>query len=87
MEMEASEEISRRDHALVGRLLRRRLLDFLSGAEMNPRANPYEIEMARRQLMEMESLWFGQGRVSTVDGAGSVRSPVDWEHLSDVLQA
>ncbi len=87
MEMEASEQISRRDHGLVGRLLRRRLLDFLSGAEMNPRSSPYEIEMARRQLMEMESMWVGQGRASTVDGAGGARSAVDWEHLSEVLQA
>jgi hypothetical protein len=85
MDMEASEEISRRDHSLVGSLLRHRLLEFLSGAELNPRVAPYEIEMARRQLMEMDSIWPSRDGAAMVDGAG--RMSVDWELLSEVLRA
>ena len=87
LEMEASEEISRRDHSLVGSLLRNRLRHFLEGAEVDPAVSPYDIERVRRRLMEMESSWVSAGQRPVPDGLADGVSAVDFEHLSEVLEA
>ncbi|MFM7320011.1 MAG: hypothetical protein ACKO5K_00625 [Armatimonadota bacterium] len=87
VEMEASPEIDRRDRALVERLLRRRLRDFLADAEFDPTVPPYRIEQARRHLMHVESGLLGADRMFPLDDqpGGTARQRLC--HLDAVLEA
>ena len=87
VEMEASPEIARRDRALVERLLRLRLRDFLELAEFDPRVAPYQLEKARRHLMQVESGWLGADRIFPREDSIPGSSLSRLCHLEAVLEA
>lgn len=87
VEMEASDEIDRRERRLVERLLRHRLHDFLSLAERNPSVSPYDVETARRFLVQVESGWLGPHCEAPPPEGLSPRPGERLAHLSEVLDA